>query len=105
MPSRKALCPVAGESCGPVSRSSGASETRTNRLAIHVGAAGRAVESVERLLSDAEPALNTQMRSRREGKDGSVRFVVECDEQAGLDRLLFLIEKVPGAAVEECTSA
>jgi|GEM_PF-2943954 len=105
MPTKKAVSPVDGRISRPISRPSSAPACRTGRLAIHIGASVQAAGSVNRLLCAAGSVFNASTLSRRERKDGSIGLVVECDARGGVERLLFQIEKIPGAAVEECTIA
>jgi len=72
------------------------------RLAIRIEATAKAERQIEKLILHAQPTLRSETRARRRGADGNVLYDVVCDDQAGLDRLLFEVEKVRGAAVHQC---
>lgn len=72
------------------------------RLAIRIEATAKAEPQIEELILHAQPILRSETRTRRRGTDGNVLYDVVCDDQAGLDRLLFEVEKGRGAAVHQC---
>ena len=72
------------------------------RLEVRIEATANAARKVEEIVRATEPALRCETLERSEKADGSVHYVIACDNEVEVDRLLFSIEKVPGAAVHQC---
>ncbi|HUS59339.1 MAG TPA: hypothetical protein VM141_11870 [Planctomycetota bacterium] len=72
------------------------------RSEVHIETTAKAAVSVEQLLGETKSLLNSETRACRKTSDGGTFFVVVCDREEELDRLLFRIEKIRGAVVHEC---
>jgi len=72
------------------------------RLAIRIEATAKAEPEIEKLIGGAQPALRSETCTRRRSPDGNVLYDIVCEDQAGIDRLLFKVEKIRGAAVHQC---
>ncbi|NQT21082.1 MAG: hypothetical protein HQ592_15345 [Planctomycetes bacterium] len=72
------------------------------RLEVRIEATAGAARKVEEIIRAAEPALRSETVERREKANGSIHYVIACNNEAEVDKLLFSIEKVPGAAVHQC---
>ncbi len=77
---------------------------KLGRLEVRIEATATAARGVEKLIRGAQPSLKSETRSRSATRAGKVLSVIVSDEEAALERLLFQIERIPGAAVHECTS-
>jgi len=74
------------------------------RSEVQIEASARATAKVAELLEQSRSALHTEMRLCRKLPDGGTYYVLICDRERGLDKLLFDIEKVRGAVVHQCTA-
>ena len=75
------------------------------RLEVHVEATAAAAAKVDELIRLAQPRLESEIRECRATAGGGKFYVVVCNKQHDLDKLLFNIEKVRGAAVHACTTS
>jgi hypothetical protein len=76
--------------------------SEAGRSKIRIEASPQAAGNVDSLLNGSQPALSSETLSRC-NRSGKVHYVVACENAPQLDTMLFSIEKVPGAAVRQCT--
>jgi len=72
------------------------------RSEVHIETTAKAAAIVENLLRETQPLLNSETRVCRKTSDGGTFFIVVCDKEQELDRLLFRVEKIRGAVVHQC---
>jgi len=75
---------------------------KVGRMQVRIETTATAEPEFEKLICDAGSALSSETRMRRKKPDGRVLYDIVCDDQAELDKLLFKVEKIRGAAVHQC---
>ena len=75
---------------------------KVDRFEVHVEMTAQAAPKVDELIRAAQPRLKSEKRVCRTTPDGGKFYVIVCNREPELDKLLFNIERIRGAAVHQC---